>query len=295
MSKKILLLVALCSATAANAGFLRVSNVDASAPYSTIAAAVNAAAEGDTIMVDGTSVDYEATTIDKRLVIIGPGYWLRENGISTEMAHAASIQEITTTKDGTVLMGLTVYHNVIVEGAKTVIARCRIGENISIKGGTNNCIVRQNFIKGDVGSGYDHSFYHQITNNVFGNVSCKGISESYIAYNTSFDHWGESFWNSANCTIEKNIFYTEDLNKGDGNTIRSNYYVGELYQNITTDKDVNAVELPQEAAGYGAFAGEEPYVISGIPAGPMIEEIVVPASVEEGSVMEVTIKLGTAK
>lgn len=295
MNKKILFFAVFCSATAANAGFLRVSNVDASAPYSTIDAAVNAATEGDTIMVDGTSVDYDATTIDKRLVVIGPGYWLRENGISTEMANAASIQEITTTKEGTVLMGLNVYNNVNVEGAKTVITRCHIGGNISIKGGTNNCIIRQNFLTGDVGSGYDHSFFHQITNNIFGNVSCKGIGESYIAYNTSFNHWGESFWNSANCTIEKNIFYTEDLNKGDGNTIRNNYYVGELYQDITTDKDVSAVELPAAAAGYGVFAGDEPYVISGIPAGPMIEELVVPASVEEGSVMEVTIKLGKAK
>ncbi len=295
MNKKIILLAALFSATAANAGLLRVSNVDGSAPYSTIAAAVNAAAEGDTIMVDGTSVDYEATTIDKRLVVIGPGYWLRENGIATEMANAANIQEITTTKEGTELMGLNVYQNVNVEGAKTVITRCHVGGNISIKGGTNNCIIRQNFLTGDVGSGYDHSFYHQITNNIFGNVACKGISESYIAYNTSFDHWGESFWNSANCTIEKNIFYTEDLNKGDGNTIRNNYYVGELYQNITTDKNVSATELPTAAADCGAFAGDEPYVISGIPTGPMIEELVVPASVEEGSVMEVTIKLGAAK
>ena len=62
MNKKILLLTVLCSAMAANAGFLRVSNVDASAPYSTIATAVSAATEGDTIMIDGTSVDYEATT-----------------------------------------------------------------------------------------------------------------------------------------------------------------------------------------------------------------------------------------
>ncbi len=53
--------------------------------------------------------------------------------------------------------------------------------------------------------------------------------------------------------------------------------------------------LPQEANGYGAFAGNDPYVISGIPAGPMIEELTIPTSVEEGSVMEVTIKFGTAK
>jgi hypothetical protein len=73
MNKTILLLAALCSATVANAGFLRVNNVDASAPYQQINAAVADAAEGDTILVEGSTVDYEAATLDKRLVLIGPG------------------------------------------------------------------------------------------------------------------------------------------------------------------------------------------------------------------------------
>lgn len=106
---------------------------------------------------------------------------------------------------------------------------------------------------------------------------------------------GESFWNSANCKIEKNIFYSNDTNVGDGNTIKDNYIVGEAYQNIQTDKDVRDCPLPQEANGYGAFAGDDPYVISGVPAGPMIEELTIPTSVEEGTTMEVTLKLGAAK
>jgi len=282
-------------AVVSQAATLRVNNVDSSAPYATITAAVNAASDGDSIMVEGTSKDYDETVLDKKVVLIGPGYWLRENGIGTEAAQSANIQNLTTTQEGTVIMGVHIYGVIRVEGAKTVITRCCIDGNVSIKGGTNNCIIRQNFIKGDVGSGYDHSSYHQISKNIFSNVECKGVTESHIAYNTSYHHWGESFWNSANCTIEKNIFYSEDLNVGDGNTIRDNYFVGELFQDIYTDKDVLNTELPAEATSYGAFADNDPYVISGIPTGPMIEELTVPASVEEGSVMEVTIKLETAK
>jgi hypothetical protein len=294
MKKKIVFLAALCLTMGAYANILRVNNVDSSAPYASIAAAVAAAADGDTIMVDGTSVDYDDVTINKRLVVIGPGYWLRKNEIATEAAQDATIGAITTTQEGTVLMGLQP-RNITINASKTIVKRCCITEGISISKDAANCVIHQNFIGGDVGAGYDNTFYHQITNNIFGNVGCKGVNESYIAYNTSYNHWGESFWNSANCKIEKNIFYTNDINVGDGNTIQDNYIVGNAYQDIQTDKDVRDCPLPQEANGYGAFAGNDPYVISGIPAGPMIEELTIPTSVEEGSVMEVTIKFGTAK
>lgn len=277
------------------AATLRVNNVDSSAPYATITAAVNAASDGDSIMVEGTSKDYDETVLDKKVVLIGPGYWLRENGIGTEAAQSANIQNLTTTQEGTVIMGVHVYGVIRVEGAKTVITRCCIDGNVSIKGGTNNCIIRQNFIKGDVGSGYDHSFYHQITNNIFGNVSCKGVNESYIAYNTSYAWWGESLWNSYNCKVEKNIVFTNEFTNNTDNSYTDNYVIGEYYKDIYTDKDVLNTELPADATSYGAFAGDDPYVISGIPAGPMIEELTIPTSVEEGTTMEVTLKLGAAK
>jgi hypothetical protein len=48
-------------------------------------------------------------------------------------------------------------------------------------------------------------------------------------------------------------------------------------------------------AGKGAFNGDDPYVISGIPAGPVIQDITVPATVEQGGTLNVTIKLGIQK
>ena len=243
-------------------------------------------------MVEGTSVYYEETTINKRLVIIGPGYWLRENGIATESAESANIQSLTTKAEGTVVMGVHVRKLFRIEGAKTIVTRCCLEEGVSIMKATNNCIITQNFIGGEVGSGYDRSYYHQITNNVCGSIACKGIGDSYIAYNTSFTYWGESFWNSANCKIEKNIFFSSDIDEGEGNTIRDNYIVGKLYKDINTDKDVRDTQLSAEAESYGAFAGSAPYVISGIPAGPMIENLTIPMSAEEGGTFKAIIKFG---
>jgi len=295
MKKEIVFMAAFLFTIGAYANILRVNNVDSSAPYASIAAAVTAAVDGDTIIVDGTSVDYDGATINKRLVVIGPGYWLRENGIATESAHAASVAEINVQAEGCVIMGLCINAQLIINGAKTVITRCWVKGNLSIESNINYCVIHQNMLGGDAGSGYGKSFYHQITNNIFGNIGCHGVHESYIAYNTSYKHWGESFWNTANSKIEKNIFYTSDINEGDGNTIQDNYIVGDSYQDIETDKDVRDTKLPSVADGYGAFAGNDPYRISGIPAGPMIEELTIPTSVEEGTTMEVTIKLGSTK
>lgn len=293
--KKMILLATLCFALGSSANILRVNNVDSSAPYSTINAAVTAAADGDTIIVEGTSVDYEPATLDKRVVLIGPGYWLRENGIATESSQAASLSEINVKAEGCVVMGFTVNVQLLINAAKTVITRCWVKGNLHINSNINHCVIHQNMLEGSAGSGSGKSFYHQITNNIFGNITCQGIHESYIAYNTAYKHWGESFWNSANCKIEKNIFYTSDVNVGDGNTIQDNYIAGEAYQDIKTDKDVRDTKLSSDADGYGAFAGNDPYRISGIPAGPMIEELTIPTSVEEGGTMEVTLKLGANK
>ena len=90
MRKTIVTLVALCAAMTANATILRVSNVNGStAPYSTIKAAHDAASEGDTIMVDGSETRYGLTEISKRVVLIGPGFWINDNGLVQESAPAA--------------------------------------------------------------------------------------------------------------------------------------------------------------------------------------------------------------
>ena len=46
---------------------------------------------------------------------------------------------------------------------------------------------------------------------------------------------------------------------------------------------------------YGAFAGDSPYVISGIPTGPYIIGIDAPSTVEVGSTPTVTIKVNISK
>ena len=72
-----------------------------------------------------------------------------------------------------------------------------------------------------------------------------------------------------------------------------------LYEDRTTDLTIKNQQLSEEIAAAiadkGAFNGDDPYVISGIPAGPVIQDITVPASVAQGSTLNVTIKLGVQR
>lgn len=66
--------------TAQAQNILRVNNgAGMNAPYTTLAAAVAAAGTNDIIMVEGSIVDYGSITINKKVTIVGPGYFLEEN------------------------------------------------------------------------------------------------------------------------------------------------------------------------------------------------------------------------
>ncbi len=92
-------------------------------------------------------------------------------------------------------------------------------------------------------------------------------------------------------TFEYNIWYNkpEDTtcNFGDNLVMETTFDVDKQ-----TDKDVKDMNL---SSTHGAFAGDSPYVLSGIPSAPIIEDLVVPTTVEYGSNMQVTIKVNVQK
>ena len=311
MKKTITILAALCMAVVANAKILRVSNVEgSSAPYTTFEAAHDAASPGDTIMLDASNKVYgdEAgrATIMKSLVILGPGYWLVENGIVEEGAGTAEFRSLTIKADGTVVKGLCLSSANYIDASKVVINRCIIG-SLSFTNTSNNAIITQNFIKeglGTSGGTTSRSSYHQITNNIFtstvtGSNYINSFTNCYFAYNT-FRTEKFSIYNILNSTFEYNICNKFELGLNtSGNSIENNYATS-LYTQATDDfidKDYYAsLEIPADVrATYGAFAGDAPYILSGVPAGPVVQDLIVPTTVEKGSKMSVTVKVGVVK
>lgn len=335
MRKTILTLVAFCAAMTANATILRVSNVNGStAPYSTIQAAQDAANEGDTIMVDGSNTRYGLTEVKKQLVFIGPGFWINENGLVQESAPMAIAEFlIHPGAAGTVIEGFTFKYEMTqlltINADNCVVRRCYFwnhGGYIAIRfsrdkvdgsySGSNptggvihqnffaDCGIIANFLQGD---GLMTNV--QITNNIFlkndgSEYDISNFSNCYIAYNTMI---GSGTWTNFRTvhasTIEHNIVKEakvsySNIHIADNNEWGDNIEVGFADKAIAyqTDKDIRDLELIQEySANYGAFAGDSPYVLSGIPAAPVIEDLVVPTTVEAGSKMNVTIKVGIQK
>lgn len=302
-------IVFACIATTMQGRVLRVSNVGGTAPYNSIQAAVRAAENGDTIMVDGSPEEYEKAILSKRVVLIGPGYFLREDGLTTEADREARVDGLEVQAEGTVIKGMRIggWYSLEIKAPKVVVTRCFIGswEGIKFYAGADNCILHQNFITdGIVGNG--NTYYHQITNNICSQLGIADVCDSYIYYNTVYKRDPLEFHNGMGNRVAYNIVRGRNFGKDDsGKALTENTYIDnlaidddELFDGVETDLDVqNRMKLLSSSVSnkYGAFAGTSPYILAGVPTAPVIETISMPTSVEQGSKMSVTIKLGQGK
>ena len=67
------------------------------------------------------------------------------------------------------------------------------------------------------------------------------------------------------------------------------------FESTNTDLDIQNDGITKFCSDKGAFSGDDPYVISGIPTGTVIEDLIVPASAHEGEKLNITIKLGVSR
>ena len=331
MKKNILAFVAVCATITANATILRVSNVNGStAPYSTIQAAHDAASTGDTIMVDGSNTRYGLTEVSKQLVFIGPGFWINDKELVQEAAPSATAEFlIHAGAAGTVIEGFTFKYEMTqlltINANDCVVRRCYFwnhGGYVAIRFSRDkkdgayygpdptgavihqnffaDCVIVAQFLEGLMTN-------VQITNNIFlkndgTEYDLTNISHSYIAYNTMI---GSGSWKNFRTvhtsTIEHNIIKEkkvqyDNIHITDDNEWSDNIEVGTFQIDYKTDKDIRDLEsIKDYSSDHGAFAGDSPYVLSGIPAAPVIEDLIVPTTIEAGSKMNVTIKLGIQK
>ena len=310
MKKIFLFGVLSCLALGVQAKVLRVSNVTGSnAPYTTYADAEAAAAEGDTIVLEGSNVLYPAMNISKKLVVMGSGYYLVENGISQVNGQVATVDGVSISAAEAKLQSLKV-KGVKVTADRVIINRCHVyNESITLEG--NYAVVHQNLFTGAANSvrGKNSATVAtniQITNNIWTsgglnyNEVLMYLTESYIAYNTcissisSLTPW---YRGVSNCVFEGNLLPKQF--EAENSIFKNEYYFSDdvdssPFEGWKTDADIEAVCGAEENAdyvGYGAFAGTDPYVISGVPAGPVIEDVTMPVSVEQGKPLEVNVKV----
>ncbi len=299
--KNFTLFIALAAITlSTNAKVLRVSNVTgSSAPYTNYYDAQNDAVDGDTIMFDGSKTPYcadgDTLKIKKRVTITGPGYFLTENGINNENGATANFDIIQSEADGVVISGV-VTESIVIKSNNNVVTRNHV-KAIRFSEGTTQNVIHQNYIINGLHG--ENTTYLQITNNVFAfnsdTYSFWHIDHATVKYNTFKRLF--VLQNVTNSTFEYNI--TRNLNSFNynGNTAINNYIYDGIgpYAECQNDKDLYAVDSTINQGIYSAFAGEDPYVLSGIPAGPVIEDVEIPASIAKGKELNVTVKIGISK
>ncbi|MGN1218281.1 MAG: hypothetical protein ACI4TD_09930 [Phocaeicola sp.] len=294
--RKLSILLFLAVATSMYAKTLRVSNVNGStAPYSTVAAALADAVDGDVIMVDASPKSYGDVEITKKITLQGPGFFLVANGIAQEGQTTAEFGDITIKKEGVKVSSISAKRIEANNFDKVVITRCWARE-ISIYN-TSGAIVHQNFIRWEL---YTRDATNaQITNNIiifFSNQDYLDyLKNSVVKYNTFL--YSSTLYHKEtckDCVFEYNIGNFTDTDSN--NTVRNNNGFTQGYYNDPDAIDSTIKALDQAlTTSHGAFAGYDPYRISGVAAGPVIEDIDVPASVEQGSDLKVKVTIGTKK
>lgn len=136
------LVLLACTALSATAKIWRVNNTPGVvADFNTVAAAVAAAAAGDTIYIEGSATNYSGATVNKKLTFIGTGYFLSGTNSNPGLqangnnAYIGSIF-IDSAGSGSVFLGLAGlnFHNANPAGFgadNITISRCQL-INISL-------------------------------------------------------------------------------------------------------------------------------------------------------------------
>lgn len=296
---------------------LRVNNSGGGAPYPTLDSALAVANDGDTIYIDGSSAAYSGATITKRVVIIGPGYFLGSNPETQahpSTARVTSAIHFNAGSEGSIIMGMHITHSINVNANNIVIKRNRFehgasANRITIATNVNNVIISQNYFWGSFTSisTSENSTgilimnnYIETTSSSYSTITMHATSEASI-YNNVIRGYGRLTIN--NSSIHNNIVTSTGTINFSNNTITHNICSGTQFsapdnlQNVdmnlvfdlsapSPDGRYRLIDAPTNPAiGYGLtgidcgmFGGPDPYRLSGIPNVPAVYQFFAPAT-----------------
>ena len=287
----------------ANATKKRVNNnKGVNANYSTFVAAYNAASSGDTLYLEGSLTAYTPPdSIKKRLVVIGPGYFL-ENNDSTQanLAPASFSPQVAFGKgsENSVFMGVTFSSDLFVNASNITIARNYIAGTLYLGYLTQTTltgiIIKQNFLAGAIYNyaNYAASINTLISNNIIFNTVLNNTNSNYVVKNNIFTYLYNTL-GIFNATLYNNIvtgYYTFPV--GQNNNISYNMFLaagtnanGNQYSInmanvfVQTGSSDGYYKLKPGSLAIGAGAGgvdcgvfgnNDPYILSGLPPVPHI-------------------------
>lgn len=181
-----LIVMAILVVVQSNATVWRVSNriingVTVDADFNTLQAAIDGASAGDTLYLMGSKTSYGNGTFTKKLVVIGPGYWLSENPNTQVVKDTARVGFLTFNggSQGSQVQGLYLNYYTIAQNTnasylrliyintdsitiiKNYLLMYRDGsytvgtyDGIYINGNRTNIKIQQNWIEAIINDGY---------------------------------------------------------------------------------------------------------------------------------------------
>jgi len=292
--------------------------------YTTLQAAHDAAVNGDTIMVEGSPLIYgDAFTCTKRLFIKGPGYFLDENpGISANKLAAKFNNQfiLEDASSGTIIMGIVHQMSYMsVNSDNITFRRCHLQllatdngvSNLTLSGcyfeggtypniGSNlvtnlivsNCIITGyvTILQGSTGT---------FTNNIFTSNSII-IPTGFVMKNNILFNTDKTFVTlpALDAAVSYNMSISDHFgtaNNNKANVSATALFVGDATES-TDGKWQFAAGSPALGAGEGgidcgAYGGPKPYILSGLPVGPVIYELNVGSYVRPDGKLPMTIKV----
>lgn len=336
-NKTIPLLIIFCIGIVinANAKIWRVNNnVGVDRDFVNLANANNSGSvmAGDTIMIEGSATKYPNVDITKKLVIIGPGYFLADNPetqANLATAHLGNV-DFEIGSDSSIMMGIYC-DDIDIFTNNITIKRCRVStpgfeDAVIVYSGLNNIFIMQSYLY----SNYSAIYIQNSCSNIF-------IQNNFIQsqYNNSSTYGAIEMYNgSSTANVSHNIL-DGSLKIYNSNVSNNIMYDGDLsFSNVTFERNIsdNAAfpdsnnlqnvardsvfvltgsndarfklkeDPPSPAIGYGSngedcgiFGGVDPYVLSGMPNVPSIYYFNAPSTGSKNDGLPVTIRVRSHK
>lgn len=327
---KRLLSVALCLSVIVHvtqAAVWRVNNQGFSADYTDLQLAINDVddvPDFDTLHVEPSAIAYGNITLNRPLVLIGPGYLLAENVLPSPLqadprtATIASVY-LGASAAGRKLAGLTI-NALAFAGGGVIVERCRLGL-INMEGNSpgiqpfNDVTVTRSYVDGYWGWSQFAPAVNgiSVTNCYFGGtfilapyhqgvisqcVFNYGVSIHGMTFFNNIVRGGLTLSNNINSTVNmyNNIFHDNPGAWLDGGTNHRNELVSSFFP-VVGSTDAKLIPLGScsicsdgvNGEQIGMFGGSTPYILSGIPAIPTIYVLTAPSTAIQGETIGVTI------
>lgn len=281
------------------------NNVGVDADFTSFSEAQVAASEGDTLFFEGSSQAYgEKDTLQKRLCIVGPGYFLDENFDGNDHVLPASLGMLymDTLASGSKIMGMHFGESLDVlkvDASNVIIERNYIGGTLALayENGVQDVVISKNYV-GNIDTRWTYPGGANVLisgNIVKASVSLNAMSTATIVNNTIGSNLIVYY-----SLIKNNIIYNlteRDGNhceynvcksvveiSGDGNVFGVDWATLFASEGASTDGAYQLAEdSPAKGAGEGgvdcgAYGGADVYVLSGIPNFPYVADATVPVA-----------------